>query len=92
MTRTAIRPTFSALAALLFAVIALAATTFAMTVSSQAQPKFPEYDKVWEDGALRKQENKGFKAKSIPPQASAHNGPAMRSAIGRVLDGGSSGP
>jgi hypothetical protein len=45
------------------AAAALAATTFAVVVKSHAQaPKYPEYHKTWQDGALRKPLGKELKA------------------------------
>jgi hypothetical protein len=45
------------------AAAALAATAFAVAANSHAQaPKYPEYHKTWEDGALRKPLKKGLKA------------------------------
>lgn len=43
----------------------LATTTFAVAVNSHALAnKYPEYHKVWEDGALNKPLKKGFKART----------------------------
>lgn len=46
------------------AAAAVAATTFAVAINSHAQAaKYPEYHKVWQDGALRKPLKKGLKTK-----------------------------
>lgn len=57
----------------IFVVVALATATFAVTVNSHAQAnKYPEYHKVWEDGALKKSIKKEIKAKMLRPSTDSH--------------------
>ena len=59
----------------IFAVVALAATTFAVTVNSHARAnKHPEYHRLWEDGAVNKKKKEGFKANTHRPPSGLPTG------------------